>query len=67
MQEIREYARIAGVEPTTIVQRATTLGGSAWKGWEAGKSCTLNTASQLRAYMAANPASEPLPQPKDAA
>jgi len=63
MAEIREYAAARGIEPTTVVQNATNLGGLAWQGWLGGKVCTMPTAEAIRAYMADNPPATTNPPP----
>jgi len=55
MAEIEAYAAARGWMPTTVVQRSTALGGSAWAKWKAGASCTVATADRIRAWIAANP------------
>jgi hypothetical protein len=62
--QVEAYAAACGVKPTTVVQRAASVGGSAWDRWTSGGSPTLATADKIRAYMAANP---PPPSEKDAA
>lgn len=54
--EIRDYAALRGVKPSTVLQRGGGLSGKVWATWVAGAaSCTLTMADRLRAYMAANP------------
>ncbi|WP_121068365.1 helix-turn-helix domain-containing protein [Chachezhania antarctica] len=57
MDMVRAYADALGVRPSTVIQRAAKLGGSAWSKWEAGDgSPTLKTADKIVKYMEQNPA-----------
>jgi hypothetical protein len=58
MSEIRTYADLVGVSPSTVLQRAGAGSGTTWSRWEAGRSCTLNTADKLREWMVDNPPAE---------
>jgi hypothetical protein len=53
--EVETYAADCGLKPTTVVQRAAGVSGSAWARWVKGGSCTLATADKVRAFMAKNP------------
>lgn len=65
LSEVEVYAEACGVQPTTVVQRATGASGSAWSKWKSGRgSCSLATADRIRAYIAENP---PLKTQEDAA
>ena len=55
MTEVRTYADLIGVEPSTVVQRAGAGNGGTWSRWQKGSSCTMHTAERLRRYMADNP------------
>lgn len=56
MEDVRRYADAVGASPSSIVQRATKLGGGAWPRWQAGKgSPTLKTVDAIRQYMDDNP------------
>lgn len=55
MTEIRAYALLCGLMPSTVVQNAQCGGGGAWRKWEAGGSCSMRTADKLRKFMADNP------------
>lgn len=54
MQDVKDYAKAAGIKPTTVLQVALGVSHATWSKWEAGGSCTLRTAEKLRAYMAKN-------------
>lgn len=57
--EVRTYATLVGVMPTTVIQRAGVGGGGTWRLWEDGRSSpTLRTVERVRAYMAENPPSD---------
>jgi hypothetical protein len=56
MQQVRAYADALEVLPTTVVQRAAKVSGSAWARWESGDgSPTMIVADKIRKYMADNP------------
>ena len=55
--EIEAYAAARGIKPATVVQNATTHGGTVFEKWKSGAAvCTLTTADRVRAYMRENPA-----------
>ena len=53
--EIKDGAKALGIAPATLCQRAVQNGAIA-KRLEAGRSVTLKTAEQIRAFIAANSA-----------
>lgn len=55
MKEVRAYAVDAGIQPTTVVQRAGAGNGSTWAKWERGGSATHRTTDKVREYMTNNP------------
>lgn len=56
MRDVRAYAELVGVRPTTIIQRAKCGGGGTWDAWVDGTSSpTHKTTDRLKAYMQANP------------
>ena len=56
MKKVRAYAAALGIQPSTVVQRAAKVGGSAWAKWEVGeRSPTLRTADKILKYMDENP------------
>lgn len=59
MQQVRAYAEALEVLPTTVVQRAAKVSGSAWARWESGDgSPTMIVADKISKYMADNPISD---------
>lgn len=68
MQQVRAYAEALGVEPTTVVQRAAKVSGSAWSRWEIGSgSPTLATADKILKYIADNPVPKVVADPVEVA
>lgn len=66
LKELEAYAKLLGVQPTTVIQRAKVGNGGTWGKWSTGAgSPTLRTADRLRKYMAENPT--PQSQTEDAA
>ena len=59
LQEIRDGAKVLGIAPTTLCQRAVR-NGAIIKRLEGGNTVTLKTAAAIRAYIDAN-------RPKEAA
>ena len=60
VSEIEVYAAALNLSPGTVVQRATTLGGSAFGKWKKGEqTCTMATAEKVRSYMRQHPAPFP--------
>ena len=57
MNEIRSYSEAMGILPTTVIQKACGYGGTVWKRWQNGGSCSLKAAKKIRKYMADNPPS----------
>jgi len=59
LEEIRAYARAAGLSPSTVVQRAKCGGGATWHRWESGRgSPNMRTAERLRAWMREHPVAD---------
>lgn len=59
MQQVRAYAEALEVLPTTVVQRAAKVSGSAWARWESGDgSPTMIVADKISKYMSDNPISD---------
>jgi hypothetical protein len=57
--DVRAYADAFGVKPSTVVQRATKLGGAAWSRWESRTGWpTLKTSDEIYRYIDEHPAPE---------
>jgi hypothetical protein len=56
ISEVRVYAKLVGLKPSTVIQSAGAGGGGTWARWERREgSPTLRTADRIRAWMIANP------------
>ena len=56
LRDVRAYAELVGLKPSTVIQKAKAGSGSTWERWEERKgSPTLKTVDRVRRYMAANP------------
>lgn len=54
--EVRAYAALIGVKPSTVIQKAGVGGGATWGRWEAGASSpTVRTLEKVRKHMEDNP------------
>ncbi len=55
LTEVREYAALKGILPSTVLQKGAELSGTTWDKWVAGSAVpTMKTVDRLRAFMAAN-------------